>query len=197
MMQRLVFALLALAICVQPALAQRRGGGMRGGGSRGGGFRGGGGGFARASARPSVSRAGGFGGGGFNRPSAPVRQISNPGRAINNGNVVRNGNAVRNSNVVRNGNINRNRPINNYDVNVGGDWDDRWDGCCYRPLAGAAAVATGAALATAAIGSTVYALPSSCSTTVVNGVTYENCNGVWYQPQFSGTETTYVVVNQP
>jgi hypothetical protein len=49
----------------------------------------------------------------------------------------------------------------------------------------------------AAIGSTVYTLPSSCTTVVVNGFTYEQCGSAWYQPQFSGTTTTYVVVSPP
>ena len=35
------------------------------------------------------------------------------------------------------------------------------------------------------------------STIVANGVTYQQCGGTYYQPQFSGGNTTYVVVNQP
>jgi hypothetical protein len=32
---------------------------------------------------------------------------------------------------------------------------------------------------------------------VVNGITYQQCGSTWYQPQFAGTSTTYVVVNPP
>jgi hypothetical protein len=31
----------------------------------------------------------------------------------------------------------------------------------------------------------------------VNGITYQQCGSTWYQPQFSGGNTTYVVVNAP
>jgi hypothetical protein len=34
-------------------------------------------------------------------------------------------------------------------------------------------------------------------TTVVNGIAYNDCGGVWYQPQFEGTTTSYVVVDPP
>ena len=32
---------------------------------------------------------------------------------------------------------------------------------------------------------------------VLNGITYRNCGGAWYQPQFAGTQVTYVVINAP
>jgi len=32
---------------------------------------------------------------------------------------------------------------------------------------------------------------------LVNGMTYNDCSGTWYQPQFVGTETTYIVVDSP
>ena len=52
------------------------------------------------------------------------------------------------------------------------------------------------------IGERVHlASPQVCLTThiadVVNTVTYQQCGNTWYQPQFSGTSTTYVVVNPP
>jgi len=31
----------------------------------------------------------------------------------------------------------------------------------------------------------------------VNGFAYQQCGSTWYQPQFAGTTTTYVVVNAP
>jgi hypothetical protein len=32
---------------------------------------------------------------------------------------------------------------------------------------------------------------------MVNGLTYQQCGSTWYQPQFAGTSTTYVVVAPP
>ena len=31
----------------------------------------------------------------------------------------------------------------------------------------------------------------------LNGVAYQQCGSVWYQPQISGSSTTYIVVNAP
>jgi hypothetical protein len=39
--------------------------------------------------------------------------------------------------------------------------------------------------------------PPSCSATVVGNVTYQQCGNTWYQPRYSGTQVTYVVVNPP
>jgi len=33
--------------------------------------------------------------------------------------------------------------------------------------------------------------------TVVNGVAYQQCGSTWYEPQYSGTNVQYVVVNAP
>jgi hypothetical protein len=49
----------------------------------------------------------------------------------------------------------------------------------------------------AVIGSIVDRPPAGCATQVINGLAYQNCNGTWYQPQFSGGSQTYVVVNAP
>jgi hypothetical protein len=169
---RLILALLALVLIVGHADAQRRGGGGR----RGGGVRGGGGGFRgggfRSSARASVTR-----------PANRAVVASRPGNVINNRPI-------------------NNRPIYNRDVNViaGGRWDSDYDGCCYYgPRVGAAAAVGYAAGAVAAssVGSVVYDTPSSCTTTTVNGVTYQQCGDIWYKPQFSGTSTSYVVTNPP
>ena len=100
-----------------------------------------------------------------------------------------------------------NRDINrDRDVNVNRDWNNNgigWnDGCCHvhHPVAAAAAV-TGAAYAGAAAanayGSYIYSLPAGCVTTVVNGISYQNCGGTYYEPQFYGTDTAYVVVADP
>jgi hypothetical protein len=98
---------------------------------------------------------------------------------------------------INRGDIYLNRPINVGDVDRNGGYYNRGDGCCYRPVAGAAAFTTAAALTAAAIGSVSYALPQSCTAVVVGDVTYEQCGNTWYRPQFAGTTTTYVVVGAP
>jgi hypothetical protein len=47
------------------------------------------------------------------------------------------------------------------------------------------------------VGSMVNTLPPSCSTVIVNGYAYQQCGNDWYQPQISGSSTTYIVVNNP
>ncbi len=167
---RLVLATLALLLVVSHADAQRRGGGRRGGSRGGPGFRG--------SARASVTRSPGRVSGSV-RPSNPVYRTG--AGTVNRGYVDRGNVRVGDVNVVR------------------GNWDDRYDGCCYYgPARRAAAVGYAAgAVTAAALGTTVYALPSSCVSTVVNGITYVQCGDAWYRPQFSGSGTTYVVVSPP
>jgi hypothetical protein len=59
-----------------------------------------------------------------------------------------------------------------------------------------AGVATGVAagVTAAAIGSMAYSLPSGCTT---YSASYYQCGNIWYQPQFQGSNVTYVVVNPP
>jgi hypothetical protein len=38
---------------------------------------------------------------------------------------------------------------------------------------------------------------SSCSTLVVNGVSYYQCGSTWYQPSYQGGNVTYIVVSPP
>jgi len=105
-----------------------------------------------------------------------------------------NHNANRNANVNRNVNANVNR-----NVNVHVDNDYRGRGCCYNNV-GHAVATTAAVVATAAVvGSIVSAasMPPSCQTTVINGIAYQSCGGTWYQPQYSGSQVTYIVVNPP
>jgi hypothetical protein len=116
-------------------------------------------------------------------------------------NANRNNNVNRNANVNRNTNVNQNVNVNrNIDVDRDIDVDHRYGGlggCCYQPVARAAA-ATAAAVTTAAIvGSVVHALPASCESVSVNGYTYQQCGSSWYMPQFAGSSVTYVVVNPP
>jgi hypothetical protein len=63
----------------------------------------------------------------------------------------------------------------------------------YHPVARTAAVVATAAV----VGSIVYSLPPACTNVVVNGLTYHQCGSSWYQPRYSGTQVTYVVVNPP
>jgi hypothetical protein len=131
-----------------------------------------------------------------------ARQVRNTTRANVNRNVNHNANFNRNANVNRNvnrsQNIDRNVNVNrNYNVNrdIDIDVDHHYGG--YHPVATAAAVTAAATVTAAAIGSIVYSLPRSCSAVVVNGFTYQNCGGTWYQPQYAGSQVTYVVVNSP
>jgi hypothetical protein len=81
--------------------------------------------------------------------------------------------------------------INN-DVTIHRDYYDGWDDH-WHPVAAAAAVTATAVI----VGSMVRTLPPSCSTVVVNGVSYSQCGSTWYLPQYSGTNVQYVVVNPP
>jgi hypothetical protein len=106
---------------------------------------------------------------------------------VNTANVNRNVN-------INTANVNRNVNVNTANVNVSG-------GCCYSHVGVGGAVAAGVVVgATAAVvGSAIAAsaLPPSCSLVLVNGLTYQNCGGAWYQPQYSGPQVTYIVVNPP
>lgn len=141
---------------------------------------------ARSESRQSVNRSG-------NMDRNANRNVD---RNVNQ-NVDRNAN--RN---VNNQNVRVDRDVNNVnvdrDVNVygGGNYNR---GCCYNGggWGTAAAVATTAMVTAAVVGSAVNTLPPSCSMVQVNGVAYQQCGSTWYQPQFSGGNTTYVVVNSP
>jgi predicted lipid-binding transport protein (Tim44 family) len=64
--------------------------------------------------------------------------------------------------------------------------------------ANAAAAAANAQRAAAAlpIGSTVPYLPPGCTSTVITGVNYFNCGGVFYRAGFQGNNVVYIV-SQP
>jgi hypothetical protein len=64
-------------------------------------------------------------------------------------------------------------------------------------VARAAAVGTAAAVTAIAVGTVVRSLPPHCTATRVGNVVYQNCGGTFYQPQYSGSQVTYVVVNPP
>jgi hypothetical protein len=77
-------------------------------------------------------------------------------------------------------------------VNVDNGWN-AYGYAGYHP----AAVATAAAVTTAAvIGARAYALPAGC-VAYTYSTAYYNCGGAWYQPQYEGSSVVYVVVGQP
>lgn len=133
----------------------------------------GGGGGARGGGGGGGARAGG---GGSARTN--VQQ--------SNANVNRNVN--QNTNVNRNVNVNQNVNVH-HDVHVDQHYD-RWG----HPVA-AAAVTTAAVVA---VGTMVATIPSSgCSAVAVGGVSYQHCGSTYYQPVYSGSSVSYVVVNPP
>ncbi len=103
-----------------------------------------------------------------------------------------------NANVNKNVNVNTNQNVNvNVNKNVYVHSNSYYGGsCCYNPNT-AAVVAATAIVTAAVIGSRVNTLPPACSVVYVNGLTYQHCGSTWYQPQFVGTSTTYVVVVAP
>ena len=131
-----------------------------------------------------------------NQARTSVNKAKNSNR---NTNVNRNVNQNRNVNVNQNRNVNRNVDIDR-DVDIDVDVDHH-HGCCYSGYHsgwGTAAAVTAAAVTTAiVVGSVVNTLPPSCTVVVVNGFTYQQCGNTWYQPQFVGTSTSYIVVNPP
>lgn len=128
-----------------------------------------------------------YGGGGSARTSV------NRGNVNSNANINRNANV--NSNRNYNANVNKNVNVNvNQNVNVHGGYYG--GSCCYHNNT-AAVVAATAIVTAAVVGSRVNTLPPACSVVIVNGFTYQQCGSTWYQPQFVGTSTTYVVVNAP
>ena len=171
------------------------------------------------AARTSVNRD--FNNATFNR--TPTNTASNANRNVNvsNGEIANSSNRaanvnraninnaninnanINNANInnanINNANINRTN-VNNVNVNgYGGNYhlDNDVDYGWGHPVAAGAAFGAAAAVTSAAIGSVVYSLPPSCTVTVVNGISYQNCGGVWYEPQFSGTSVEYIVVSAP
>jgi len=116
---------------------------------------------------------------------------SSASRDVNRTNVNRDVSRT-NVNVNRNTRVDVDRDID-IDVDIDHDWDHDWD----HPIATAAAVGTAVAVTSAVVGSIVRSLPPNCQTVVVNGVSYSQCGGAWYQPQYVGTTVQYVVVTPP
>lgn len=97
------------------------------------------------------------------------------------------------NNVNRNTNVNVNRNTNvNVDVDRGGCCNNGWDNN-YHPVATAAAVTATVAVTSAVVGSMVRSVPAGCVPVNYGGLIYQQCGGVWYQPQAG----QYVVINPP
>ena len=143
----------------------------------------------------------GPGGGNHGTRSSASSSVNRGSNNNSNRNVNNNSNVNRNTNVNsnRNTNVNVNKNVNvNVDNNRGGYYGGGYNsGCCYHPVATAAAVTATTMVTAAVIGSMVNTLPPSCSSVVVNGIAYQQCGSTWYQPQFSGGNTSYVVINAP
>jgi hypothetical protein len=135
-------------------------------------------------------------GGNYSGGNRNVRSSAN---SSVNRNYHQNTNVNRNVNVNQNVNVNRNVNVNVNNSYHGGYYGGGYygGGCCYHPVATAAAVTATAAVTAAVVGSIVDRPPAGCVTQVINGLAYQQCGNTWYQPQMSGTTTTYVVVNAP
>jgi hypothetical protein len=100
---------------------------------------------------------------------------------------------VRTNNVrstsVNNVNVNKNVNVN---VDRGGCCNNGWDND-YHPIATAAAVTATVAVTSAVVGSIVRTVPAGCVPVNYGGMIYQQCGGVWYQPQ--GAQ--FIVVNAP
>ncbi len=180
-----VFLVMGLILVfATPALARIGGGGFKGGG------------FTRPSG--GFSRPGDGRGGAVSRPSLPA---GTPTPQTRRGTGAQPDNRP---NRPWTGNNN----INTGDINVNsnnGGWGYGWGSG--TGLALGAAAATGAAIGSSSGGGTtvyttpaptvVYALPPGCSTVVVGGATYENCNGSYYVPVYQGSSVAYQPVPPP
>ncbi len=158
----------------------------------------------------SVVNAGPGGGGNHSSRGSATSSVnkgnnkSSNRNSNNNTNVNRNTNTNVNSNKNTNVNVNSNKNVNvNVDNNRNGYYGGGYNnGCCYHQSIGGAVATAAAVTATsmvtaAVIGSMVNTLPPSCTSVIVNGIAYQQCGSTWYQPQFAGGNTTYVVINSP
>ncbi|MBM3116847.1 hypothetical protein [Jeongeupia naejangsanensis] len=107
-----------------------------------------------------------------------------------------NNNHVRNTSI--NHNVNRNINVNqNVHVDVDNHHNGWYDDDDYHPIATAVGVTAAVGLTAAVIGSITRTLPPNCAPYPYSGITYQQCGNTYYQPQYSGTNVQYVVVNPP
>lgn len=160
---------------------------------------------ARATGQTSVNRpaanANTQRGGGANRAAANTGTQRGGGanRAAANTNAQR-GAAANTSSSGRT--VNRSTSVSS-STHVNIEVDGNHNGCCDNdwgdgdlddnPLA-KAAIVTGTI---AAIGSIVRQPPPNCVPVNYQNVAYQQCGSTWYQPQYSGSNVQYVVVNPP
>jgi hypothetical protein len=57
----------------------------------------------------------------------------------------------------------------------------------------ASAAAAAHAASTLPIGTMVPSLPPGCQSTVIGGINYFNCGGIFYRAGFQGTNVVYIV----
>jgi hypothetical protein len=128
--------------------------------------------------------------------SASVNRSASASSATVNSASVNRSASVNTANVNRNTSVNT-ATVNSTTVNVNKNVNVN-TGCCYNNVGTGGAVAAGV-VAGAVVGTAIAAsaLPPKCSAVIVNGVTYQNCGGAWYQPQYAGSQVTYIVVNPP
>lgn len=159
---------------------------------------------ARGNARASVNRAPPAHAPRANRmnssnaPRAAPANVGNHaqmGNRVNSGNNNRIGNRAQINNGHNTVNIDNHRDV---DIDVDGHgrygYDDH-----YHPVATAVAVTAAVTVTAAVVGAIVRPtqLPSNCVQVVQGNVAYLQCGSVWYQPQYQGSDVTYVVVNAP
>ena len=109
-----------------------------------------------------------------------------------NSNVGSNKNVNVNNNSNKNVNVNSNKNVNvnsNRNVNVNVDYDDH-----HHPIGTAVAIGATVAVTAAIVGSVTTTLPPACTVVMMNGLAYQQCGTVWYQPQYVGSSVQYVVV---
>ncbi|WP_447650387.1 hypothetical protein [Pseudomonas abietaniphila] len=118
----------------------------------------------------------------------------NSNRQMSAGNRVGNRN-TRVNNSVHNVNIDNHRDV---DIDVDGrgryGYDDH-----YHPIATAAAVTATVAVTSAVVGAifSPAQIPSDCVQVMRYNTAYMQCGSTWFQPQYQGSNVTYVVVNAP
>jgi hypothetical protein len=161
--------------------------------------------ISEADARPQ--RAQGHARASVNRPPPPhaprAQRVNAPQRAnhVNANNRVNAGNRVNSNNRNYVNNSRHNVNIDNHrdvDIDVDGrgryGYDDH-----YHPIGTAVAVGATVAVTSAVIGAilTPAQMPSSCVQVMRYNTMYMQCGSTWYQPQYQGSDVTYIVVNAP
>ena len=148
------------------------------------------------------------GGGGARNARSVQATAPSSVRASRTTSASRNLNASQNVNANRNVNVNKDVNVNrnvNRDIDVhhhyDGDYHNDWDNAGAFVAGAVVGGITGAAIASASqpntvvvtAGTVVTTLPSGCTTAIINGISYHQCGGVYYRPQYSGGSVVYVV----